>query len=67
MEGIRLAGTFGAYREASVDDVIPEDDGSEIRVQTKRRVFVNFVSFFLFTASPPLKSTHFLPSKKFPN
>lgn len=42
MEGIRLAGTYGAYREASVDDVITEDDGSEISVKSKHRVFVNF-------------------------
>ncbi|GAP85759.1 putative linoleate diol synthase [Rosellinia necatrix] len=44
MEGIRLSGTFGAYREAEVDAVIPEDDGSEISVQAKHRVFVNFAA-----------------------
>lgn len=45
MEGIRLAGTFGAYREAMVDAVIPEDDGSEVPVKAKDRIFVSFVSF----------------------
>ncbi|KAI8952599.1 linoleate diol synthase [Xylaria longipes] len=44
MEGIRLAGTFGAYREAEVDDAIPEDDGSKIAVKAKHRVFVNFAA-----------------------
>ncbi|KAI0197948.1 linoleate diol synthase [Astrocystis sublimbata] len=44
MEGIRLAGTFGAYREASADDVITEDDGSTVAVKAKQRVFVNFSS-----------------------
>ncbi|KAI1185120.1 linoleate diol synthase [Nemania serpens] len=44
MEGIRLAGTFGAYREATVDDVIPEDDGSEIPVKAKDRIFVSFAA-----------------------
>ncbi|KAI0146243.1 linoleate diol synthase [Xylariaceae sp. FL1272] len=42
MEGIRLAGTFGAYREVAVDDVIREDDGSETRVKAGHRVFVSF-------------------------
>jgi prostaglandin-endoperoxide synthase 1/linoleate 10R-lipoxygenase len=44
MEGIRLAGTFGSCREAIVDDVIREDDGSEIAVKAKDRVFISFVS-----------------------
>ncbi|KAI0402197.1 linoleate diol synthase [Xylaria palmicola] len=44
MEGIRLAGTWGAYREAEVDDVIPEDDGSEVSVKAKHRIFVNFAT-----------------------
>ncbi|KAI1821489.1 linoleate diol synthase [Xylaria intraflava] len=44
MEGIRLGGTFGAYREAEADDMIPEDDGSETAVQAKHRVFVSFAS-----------------------
>ncbi|KAI3322602.1 linoleate diol synthase [Xylariaceae sp. AK1471] len=42
MEGIRLAGTFGSCREATVDDIIREDDGSEIVVKAKDRVFVSF-------------------------
>ncbi|RYP35414.1 hypothetical protein DL767_003821 [Monosporascus sp. MG133] len=43
MEGIRLAGTFGSYREAAVDDVIREDDGREVPVKAGSRVFVSFV------------------------
>lgn len=43
MEGIRMAGTFGSYREASVDDVIYEDDGRQVRVRAGERVFVSFV------------------------
>lgn len=44
MEGIRLAGTFGSYREATQDDVIVEDDGREVSVRRGDRVFVSFVS-----------------------
>ncbi|KAI1289055.1 linoleate diol synthase [Xylaria venustula] len=44
MEGIRLAGTFGAYREAEVDGAIPEDDGSEVPVKARDRVFISFAS-----------------------
>lgn len=44
MEGIRLAGTFGSYREAAIDDVIKEDDGREVNVKAGDRVFVSFVS-----------------------
>ncbi|KAH6670320.1 linoleate diol synthase [Plectosphaerella plurivora] len=43
MEGIRMAGTFGSYREAAVDDVIHEDDGREVHVRAGERVFVSFV------------------------
>ncbi|KAF2969292.1 hypothetical protein GQX73_g4248 [Xylaria multiplex] len=46
MEGIRLAGTFGAYREAEADDVIPEDDGSEVPVKAKDRIFVSFATAY---------------------
>ncbi len=44
MEGVRLAGTFGSYREATVADTIREDDGMEVPVKPKDRVFVSFVS-----------------------
>ncbi|GJC85452.1 psi-producing oxygenase A [Colletotrichum liriopes] len=44
MEGIRLAGTFGSYREATQDDVVIEDDGREVPVRRGDRVFVSFVS-----------------------
>ena len=43
MEGIRLAGTFGSYRQAAADGVIPEDDGREVPVRAGDRVFVSFV------------------------
>lgn len=44
-EGIRLAGTFGSYREVAEEDVIIEDDGREVPVKPGDRVFVSFVSF----------------------
>jgi len=50
MEGIRLAGTFGSYREASAEDTIREDDGREVPIKPKDRVFVSFVSSHL---NPP--------------
>lgn len=43
MEGIRLAGTFGAYRQASGSDKIIEDDGREVNIAPGDRVFVSFV------------------------
>ncbi|KAG9251079.1 heme peroxidase [Emericellopsis atlantica] len=43
MEGIRMAGTFGLYRKASVDDTILEDDGRKVPVKKGDRVFVSFV------------------------
>ncbi|CAM1508862.1 Fc.00g026010.m01.CDS01 [Cosmosporella sp. VM-42] len=43
MEGIRMAGTFGLYREAAAADVITEDDGRKINVNPGDRVFVSFV------------------------
>ncbi|KAM0345970.1 hypothetical protein ACHAPU_006024 [Fusarium lateritium] len=44
MEGIRMAGTFGLYREAAVADIIQEDDGRSVPVSPGDRVFVSFVS-----------------------
>jgi hypothetical protein len=41
MEGIRLSGTSGSYREVAVDDVIMEDDGRQVPVSAGNRVFVN--------------------------
>ena len=43
MEGIRLAGTFGSYREASHATVVVEDDGRRVPVAEGARVFVSFV------------------------
>ena len=45
LEGIRLAGTFGSYREVAEEDVIVEDDGRKVPVKPGDRVFVSFVSF----------------------
>lgn len=44
MEGIRLAGTFGSYRQAVSEDVIHEDDGRDVHVKSGDKVFVSFVS-----------------------
>ena len=44
MEGVRLAGTFGSYRQAAVGGTVREDDGREVQVQPGDRVFVSFVS-----------------------
>ena len=55
MEGIRLAGTFGSYREAAAADTIMEDDGREVPVKPGDRVFVSFVRHIPFTF------THFSP------
>lgn len=42
MEGIRLAGTFGSYREARVHDTI-DDGGRPVRVRPGDKVFCSFV------------------------
>ncbi|KAF4981845.1 hypothetical protein FZEAL_2424 [Fusarium zealandicum] len=44
MEGIRMAGTFGLYRQAAQADVISEDDGRRVKVEAGDRVFVSLVS-----------------------
>lgn len=44
MEGIRMAGTFGLYRQATATDTITEDDGRKVAVNPGDRVFVSFVS-----------------------
>ncbi|KAK0624973.1 heme peroxidase [Bombardia bombarda] len=41
LEGVRLSGTFGAYREASVADSIKEDDGTLVSVQAGDRVYIS--------------------------
>ncbi|KAI9147556.1 Linoleate 10R-lipoxygenase [Paramyrothecium foliicola] len=43
MEGIRMAGTYGLYREATTTDIITEDDGRQVQVSAGDRVFVSFV------------------------
>ncbi|KAK2747999.1 hypothetical protein FQN57_001590 [Myotisia sp. PD_48] len=42
MEGIRLNGTFGSYREATVSAVV-DDDGREVSINAGDKVFVSFV------------------------
>jgi len=43
MEGIRLNGTFGSYRESQVSTTI-DDNGSQVYVKPGDKVFVSFVS-----------------------
>ncbi len=42
MEGIRLNGTFGSYREATTSLTV-DDNGRQVPVQAGQRVFVSFV------------------------
>ncbi|PNY27468.1 Linoleate 10R-lipoxygenase [Tolypocladium capitatum] len=44
MEGIRMAGPSGIYREVAAADAFTEDDGREVNVQPGDRVFVSFAS-----------------------
>ncbi|KAL2008268.1 hypothetical protein VTN00DRAFT_8250 [Thermoascus crustaceus] len=43
MEGIRLNGTFGSYRESQVNLTV-DDDGREVNIKEGDKVFVSFVS-----------------------
>ncbi|KKY29272.1 putative fatty acid oxygenase [Phaeomoniella chlamydospora] len=43
MEGVRLNGTFGSYRESQVSTTI-DDNGTPISVRTGSKVFCSFVS-----------------------
>lgn len=43
MEGIRLNGTFGSYRESQVSTTI-DDNGNRVNVKPGDKVFVSFVS-----------------------
>ena len=58
LEGIRLAGTFGAYREATCEDVIV-DEGRNVPVSKGDRIFVSFVRL----PSLPLLYLPTLPSQ----
>jgi hypothetical protein len=51
MEGIRLNGTFGLYRE-SVANIIIDDDGRQVSIKPGDKVFVSFVCYLY----PPLFS-----------
>lgn len=63
LEGVRLAGTFGSYREAAADDVIRENDGSSsVSIRAGDRVFVSFVSGLSSFPSPNLSSLFSLSS-----
>ncbi|WEW59149.1 hypothetical protein PRK78_004618 [Emydomyces testavorans] len=44
MEGIRLNGTFGSYREATTAMEIDDDDGRRVSIKAGDKVFVSFVS-----------------------
>jgi hypothetical protein len=52
MEGIRLAGTFGVYREAAEADVVDDGENGIVNVNAGDSVFVSFVS-------SPLSSPNF--------
>ncbi len=55
MEGIRLNGTFGSYREAHIDTEI--DDGDrKVKVKKGDKCFVSFV------CPPPIPSSPSIPS-----
>ncbi|KAI0155372.1 linoleate diol synthase [Hypoxylon sp. FL1284] len=41
MEGVRLMGEFGVCCEAAVGDVIKEDDGNQVSVESGDRIFVS--------------------------
>ena len=43
MEGIRIAGAFGSYREA-VNPVTIEDNGKKYRLKRGDRILISFVS-----------------------
>jgi linoleate 10R-lipoxygenase len=57
MEGIRLNGTFGSYRESQVSTTI-DDNGSQVYVKPGDKVFVSFVSI-----SPPFFSPYSFPNQ----
>ncbi|KAI9888686.1 MAG: hypothetical protein M1814_006542 [Vezdaea aestivalis] len=42
MEGIRMNGTFGSYRESTVDTTV-DDNGRQVHIKKGDRVFVSFV------------------------
>lgn len=48
MEGIRLNGTFGSYRESTAALDI-DDDGRNVSVKPGDKVFVSFVSLLVNT------------------
>jgi hypothetical protein len=47
MEGIRLAGTFGLYREATESDAINDGENGTVNVKAGDSVFVSFVRSIL--------------------
>lgn len=44
LEGIRMAGTTGLYREATSNDTILEDDGRQVNINAGDQVFISFVN-----------------------
>ncbi|KAI0847017.1 heme peroxidase [Daldinia vernicosa] len=41
MEGIRLSGTFGSYRQAATGDTSTEDDNREVSISVGDRIFIS--------------------------
>ncbi|KAI2778552.1 heme peroxidase [Daldinia loculata] len=41
MEGIRLSGTLGSYRQAAAGDTITEDDNREVSISIGDRIFIS--------------------------
>ena len=44
MEGIRLNGTFGSYREATTATVVDDGENGQVSINPGDKVFVSFVS-----------------------
>lgn len=56
MEGIRMAGTFGSYREATTSMTV-DDGGRKVSIKAGDRVFVSFVRT-LFVLLLPLSQPY---------
>lgn len=44
MEGIRLSGALGSYRQAAAGDTITEDGNREVSISIGDRIFISSVS-----------------------
>jgi hypothetical protein len=54
MEGIRLNGTFGSYRESHTHTTI-NDGGREVNIKPGDRIFVSFVSLSALSLTPEIR------------